>query len=492
MSALAQIDFYKTDHRRQYPKGTELVYSNFTARSNKYAPRIPGYLEPNWVVFFGLQYFIIDYLIDEWNKTFFLKNREVAVGNYKQLIDRTLGPDSFPVDHLYDLHALGFLPIEIRALPEGTRVPIGVPMLTVHNTRPEFFWLTNYLETVMSAELWKPCTTATIADMYRYIVTDFCERTGGIKELLPFQCHDFSFRGMSGRKDAAISGMGHLLSFAGTDTVPAILTAEEFYGAIGLVGTSVPATEHSVMSMGTKEEEVETFRRLITELYPKGIVSIVSDTWDFWKVITEYAPRLKNEILARDGKVVFRPDSGDPESIICGTELGRTNTARGALRLLWDAFGGDGTTSYKHLHPRVGLIYGDSITIERAFSILRHMEQIGFASTNVVFGIGSYTYQHITRDVYGMAMKATYGVVNGEPRVIYKDPVTDDGTKKSLRGLIRVLEDPYYGLYAEDGFDSFSNIDGDASLLKPVFRDGALLDYTSFSQIRERLSKFYE
>jgi nicotinamide phosphoribosyltransferase len=516
MNAVTQKDFYKTDHRRQYPEDTSVVYSNFTPRSSRLANMLPKYFDEK-IVWFGLQVFIKDFLIKEWNESFFNIPKEQAVGRYKRRLDTSLGMDAVPTDHIEALHDLGYLPIRIKSLPEGTRVDIRVPPFTVINTHPDFFWLTNDLETVMSCDLWKPSTTATIAFEYKKIMTYWAKLTGAPLENIQFQCHDFSFRGMSGRKDAAISGMGHLLSFVGTDTIPAIDAAEDYYNADPvneLIGTSVPATEHSVMCMGTKDDEIGTFRRLITELYPTGIVSIVSDTWDFWKVVTEYIPTLKDEILARApnalglNKVVLRPDSGDPELIICGLVEGEhyvrdadgcgyfedsegnavhipEHVIKGAVECLWETFGGTMTgKGYKVLDEHIGLIYGDSITLQRAETILSRLEQKGFASNNIVFGVGSYTYQYVTRDTFGWAMKATFGVVDGEFRDIQKDPATDSGDKKSACGMLRV--DKVGNNYILT--DQISVADEMGGRLKTVFKDGELIIETSLSEIREQLT----
>jgi len=525
INPLFSIDFYKADHRRQYPAGTTMVYSNFTARSNKLS-NLPD--NNDGIVFFGLQYFMMYFLVDTWNKEFFAEKKSVVVAEYKRRMDTSLGKDAIPVDHIEALHDLGYLPIEIRALPEGSIVPIRVPCLTIHNTHPDFFWLVNYLESVMSCMLWKGCVSATTARWYRKTLDRYALETGGSKDFVPFQGHDFSFRGMSGITDAAISGAGHLLSFVGTDTVPTIDFLEDYYGADAdkeLIGCSVPATEHSVMCMGGKDDEIGTFRRLITELYPKGIVSIVSDTWDFWKVVTEYVKELKLPILARDGKVVIRPDSGDPVKIICGTayklmdsaendsphrrkilasgleyfehrgkyyhmkdqnELGRvievkpTPEMKGAIQCLWETFNGTiNDKGFKELDSHIGLIYGDSITPARAVSILNGLRAKGFASTNVVFGIGSFTYQYITRDTYGFAVKATYGVVDGVGRIIYKDPVTDGGMKKSARGLLAVRDGQLH--------DEQVSLDVKSDLI-PVFKDGKILVEQTLAEIRARVA----
>lgn len=502
INPLFLIDFYKADHRRQYPKGTEIVYSNFTPRSNKYA-----YEDSNEVVVFGIQYFIKEYLMKQWNDGFFKRPKLAVVSEYRELMDRALGPDAIPVDHIEDLWDLQYLPIEIKALPEGSLCPIGVPCLTIQNTEPKFFWLTNYLETLLSNILWKPMTSATTAYMYRKEFERHAELTGSPKDFIGWQGHDFSFRGMSGIEDACMSGGGHLLSFNGTDTVPAIAWLREYYPSDQFVGGSVPATEHSVMCMGGDGEgEFETFKRLITETYPTGIISIVSDTWDFWKVMTDYLPRLKDEILARDGRVVIRPDSGDPADILCGVTLKNPLSSKhisyqdakdlgweinvsefqykGAYELLWDTFGGEvNQQGYKVLNPKVGMIYGDSINYNRQRDILSRLEMKGFTASNLVLGIGSFTYEFVTRDTYGFAMKATWGQVNGEGKDIYKDPKTDDGMKKSARGLLKV--------WREDGtFKVKDQVRPDEEMegmLQTVFFEGVLTREHTLHAIRDRL-----
>ena len=445
INPLLLTDGYKLDHRRQYPSNTTLVYSNWTPRKS----RVEGIEE---VVFFGLQYFIKKYIIEEFETHFFSKPKEEVTTAYTGRVNNYLGENAVGISHIAALHDLGYIPMVFKALPEGVAVPIRVPMFTMYNTLPEFFWLTNYFETILSTTIWLPCNSATIANEYRKILDYYAQETSSVPEFVDWQGHDFSMRGMAALEAALISGSGHLLSFTGTDTIPAIDFLEKYYNADSdteLIGGSVAATEHSVMSMGTNSGEEKTFKRLITEVYPKGIVSVVSDTWDLWKVLTEYVPNLKNEILGRDGKLVIRPDSGDPVKIICGDpDSDNDNAKKGVVQLLWDTFGGlVNEKGFKELDSRVGTIYGDSITLDRAKQICEGLKKNGFASTNVVLGVGSFTYQYNTRDTFGFAMKATYGEVNGEGRDIYKDPITDDGTKKSARGLIKIVkEDGKYKL----------------------------------------------
>ena len=481
MNPLLYTDGYKVDHRRQYPENTTLVYSNWTPRKS----RIEGVEE---VVFFGLQYFIKKYILEDFAKNFFQKSKEEICKKYARRINNYLGENQVGIAHIEALHDLGYLPMVIKALPEGVSVPIRVPMFTMYNTLPEFFWLTNYFETLLSTTVWMPCNSATIAKQYRKILDTYANETSSIPEFVDWQGHDFSMRGMAGLEAAVVSASGHLLSFTGTDTIPAVDFLEEYYNANSdteLIGGSVAATEHSVMCMGTNSGEEETFKRLITEVYPNGIVSIVSDTWDLWKVLTEYLPNLKEEVLARNGKVVIRPDSGDPVDIICGNPNGKSiEEKKGVVELLWDIFGGNtNDKGFKELDAHIGAIYGDSITLGRATQICERLKEKGFASTNVVLGIGSFTYQYNTRDTFGFAMKATYGEVNGEGREIFKDPITDDGTKKSAKGLIKIeKENGAYKLV-----DQVSWEEEKQGELREVFRDGKLLVDDSLADIRKRI-----
>ena len=304
-------DFYKISHREQYPQGTEVVYSTWTPRSS----RIP---EIDHVVNFGLQGFIEEWLIGYFGTNFFARSVEDVVAEYTRYIRHTLGVSDPQDQHIRDLHALGYLPLLIKALPEGTEVPIRVPMFTIQNTKKKFFWLTNYLETLISTELWQSMTSATIAKRYRRILDRYADETGGDLGFVPFQGHDFSMRGMSSIASGARSAAGHLLSFVGTDTITGIQYLEKYYDADiekELVGCSIPATEHSVMC-AHGQDELSCYRRLITEVYPKGFISIVSDTWDLWKVLSDAIAPLKNTILSRDGKVVIRPDCYADDTMI--------------------------------------------------------------------------------------------------------------------------------------------------------------------------------
>jgi nicotinamide phosphoribosyltransferase len=547
-SAILYLDGYKLDHRRQYPTETSLVYSNWTPRKS----RIPNV---DSVVVFGIQYFIKRFLISEFNDTFFNVPEEVILEKYARRVNNYLGRAGaarIGVDHIRALHRLRYLPIKVKALPEGSRCPIKVPAATIVSTHKDFFWLVNYLETLWSCENWGPTNSATLAAQYRKIFNYWAEVSGADKGAVQFQGHDFSMRGMFGVDAAMASAAGHLLSFSGTDTVPAIDWLEEYYGADSdnsLVGVSVAATEHAVMCVGTGfyikkngidwehygEAEYAVFERLLTQVYPDGIVSIVSDTWNLWTVLTDYLPRLKDTILAREGKIVIRPDSGDPVDIICGVPGYVVNQGtvyevydkeyhggfsreshrqsdkytapevKGVVELLWDIFGGTtNDTGFKRLNEKVGCIYGDSINLERADTICRRLvQQKEFESTSWIAGIGSFTYQYNTRDTLGWAMKATYaevelsqdngnGVISSGPigLEIFKKPITDDGEKTSAKGLLQVISetdhdnpiDPVYKLR-----DQVSWKEEGESHLTTVFEDGRLVRETTLAEIRQRL-----
>jgi len=522
MNPFLATDGYKTGHMPMYPDGTSLVYSNLTPRSLRHAPT--GVKQ---IMVFGTKMGMMQ--IDEmFTENFFNKPKAEVCDEIQREYSNYLNMD-YDVSHIEALHDLGYLPIVVKSLPEGTLVNPGVPVLTIYNTLPEFFWLTNFLETLLSNLMWKPMTSATIALQYKRNLTKWARKTD--KEnvgFVDFQGHDFSMRGMDSVEATISSGLGHATSFMGSDSLPVIAGARKYYGADGFVIGSVNATEHSVMCAGTKDDEIGTFRRLMN-IFPEGILSIVSDTWDLWEVVKKggYVDQLKDEIMSRDGKVVIRPDSGNPVDIITGLNTSETYLQeeefeegwpsepelKGVIELLWDIFGGTvNEQGYKVLDPHIGAIYGDSITIDRAEEICRRLELKGFATTNVVLGIGSFTYQFNTRDTFGFAMKATYvelmeknnevvpvainedeGFLGEAPptykiigREIFKDPVTDDGRKKSARGLLQVVKDSNGEYKLNDQVTKFDEMRGE---LKVIYRDGKLLTTDTLTDIRARVNE---
>ena len=505
-NSLFYTDGYKIGHRKMLAKDTTRLYGTWIPRSVKYAPK-----GVSKIVSFGQQ-LVVKWLHDEFQENFFSLPEEVAV-NFGKDMSLYLGMD-YDSTHFVELHRLGYLPIRVKSLPEGIETNPNVPHMTFINTVDGFAWLTLYLETIISSLAWKPSTSATIALQYRRNVVEWVMKTDPSNAwLIPFLCHDFSARGLS-PWDMLSSGLGHASSFLGSDTIICIPGSRYYYNEPEdqVAIYSVNASEHSVST--TKIFTVGEQQMIADWLvdFPKGILSIVSDTFDLWKLITEYLPANKEAIMARDGKLVIRPDSGNPVDIICGSFLEDdkkynpsdtvfTNEEKGVIELLWDIFGGTvNEQGYKVLDPHIGAIYGDSITLERQIQIYKRLEEKGFAATNIVLGVGSFTYQMNTRDTFGFAAKgAWFEVLELDPIAntpdengvlgfkkvgydIYKDPITDDGTKKSLKGLICVTED--YEVLTQCTWEQESQ-----GILQTIYEEGRFDNETSLTEIRSRLNK---
>ena len=586
------VDVYKLGHAAMYALGTDFLYSNLTPRSDKHFKGGKGY--DHKMVVFGTQGSIME-IVEDWNDSFFSQPKEKVIRRYTRRLNGVLGAGVVSPARMAALHDIGYLPVEIKTIDEGARIGMKIPMLTIKNTIPEFFWLVNYLETALSSQIWQMTTNATIAYEYKRILVAAALRTGAAVEGVLFQGHDFSLRGMPGYVAGSRSGSGHLSSFSGTDSLGSIDYIEDYYGE-GLdldayfIAGSIPATEHAVSSSNiitraakiqarNPELPMETVRLMaeiefmedyITRQNPNGFCSYVADTYDYWAVLTKILPLegVKERIMARDGRLVIRPDSGDPLDIICGTaggetyetledaiedvndqhyteaheacegshcmgmdeyetfvyikseskyynlkttfsynrhdktyyyidnygddgettaeEVNPTAEMKGSIQLLWETFGGTvNEAGFKELDSHIGLIYGDSITLERANHITRRLEKMGFASTNVVFGIGSYTYQCNTRDTFGTAMKATATAVEGEFFEIYKDPATGDKLKQSAKGLL------YVGINDEGEFFLLDQVSAEKEAqgeLKIRFKDGKFFNVENIDTIRKRLA----
>lgn len=519
INALYWTDGYKPGHKAMLAPGTTRLYGTWIPRSLKHAP--PGITK---IVSFG-QLFGWKWVHDAFEDGFFTQTKRYALQFSKDMA-LYLGME-YDGKHFEQLYDLGYLPIKVKALPEGIETGTNIPHMTFINTVDGFAWLTLYLETIISSVVWKASTSATIAKQYRKQATEWVTKTDKDNLwLVDFMCHDFSARGLS-PFDCIASGLGHATSFRGSDTLPVIPAARYYYNEPDdeVVINSVNASEHSVST--TKIFTVGE-QQMISDwmkIFPKGILSVVSDTFDLWKLITEYLPALKEEILARDGKLVIRPDSGDPVDIICGVQydkdmdfkttdglLNKTKwdglnkkvyrevtpvEQKGVIELLWDIFGGTiNEQGYKVLDHHIGAIYGDSITLDRQLQIYKRLEAKGFAATNIVLGVGSFTYQMNTRDTFGWAAKGawfevkTTGDFPSPPTYtgynIYKDPITDDGTKKSLKGMIAVHqgEDGEYFAIQECTVEEEQQ-----GVLQTIYEDGEFYNQTTLTQIRELLRK---
>lgn len=541
-------DVYKLGHRAMLRQGTNFLYQNFTPRADRLFKG--GRLFDNKIVLWGITGFVQEFLVEGFNEQFFNKPKAEVVAKFKRRCDRLIAEGAIPVDGFEQLHDLGYLPLLVLALPEGSRVDMKIPVMTIQNTHPDFAWLPNYIEPTESNMIWKSCTNATIAYEYRRVFEHFAEITGANRDLIVWQGHDFSSRGMSGPEDSARSGSAHLISFAGTDNVSAVDYLEDYYGAnvdLELVGGSVPATEHSISSSNILfhardirkenpsllEDEVllEAEKRFlldyINRIVPTGIASYVADTYDYWALVDLLNdPEVKAAVMARDGKLVIRPDSGNPIHIICGyhaftedfmnaeeyrarhisafkgyeavkiagqwygiSETGMLNgkflseaEVKGSIQLLWETFRGTvNDKGFKELDSHIGLIYGDSITLERQWEILERLAENGFASSNVVLGIGSYTYNYSTRDTFAFAVKATATQVDDEFIELFKDPKTGDKLKKSARGLLVVEKEDGSFILRDQQPENVG-----VGLLKPVFSNGVAYPAT-LAEVRKTL-----
>lgn len=470
-NALLMTDVYKLGHMLMHPEGTTEIYSYLQARSDK---------SMDQTVFFGLQYYLKEYLfapVTDWDADEFFS-----------IYEDILGP--VPDDVRTKINALvwlGHWPVEIKAVPEGEVMPVQNVLMTIRNTHPDFAWAVGYLESLL-LKVWNTTTVASYSLKLRKLVTKFARETCDDMSHLPFQVHDFGYRGVSSEETAALSGAAHLLNFMGTDTIPAVWMLKEYYDAKAPIGLSVPASEHSVMCAYEESGELRAFAEMLKK-FPTGIVSIVSDTYNLWRVLTEYNQWLRGGIMRREGKVVFRPDSGDPIKIICGDESAPLGSPerKGALELLGEVFGTTvNSRGYRVLDPHVGLIYGDGFYFERYQQVLQKMRDQGWASSNLVTGIGGLLLQNHTRDEFGFAVKATRAIINGIPHELMKDPVTDH-KKRSHKGLLRLVKNAD-GTYAT--LDQQTEAQEAETYLNTVFKDGKIVGTPhNLQEIRDRISE---
>ena len=475
-------DSYKQCHPLMYPQNQEELVSYLTPRKamSEHFPKM---------VVYGLQAFLKD--MNRGFADFFNTPLEWVMYEYDHYIGAHLGLDNVARDRIVELHELGYLPLEIRALPEGSIVNMGIPIVEMRNTHPRFAWLVQWVECLLQTEVWPMCAYATVGWEYHKVAAKYYSMT--CPEADPFMAMaDFGFRGMSCLEDATRCSASWLLSFNKTSTIPALPYLDDYYDADCVknkIGIGAVSTEHSVMAANyaIDGDEISFVKRMLTEIYPNTSFSMVSDTYDYWNMVDNIIPACKDEILAHNGKLLIRPDSGDMTAISVGT-----------IQKLWDTFGGTiNEAGYKVLDPHIGLIYGDGCTLNRVEQIYESLAQLGFASSNVVFGVGAFCFHALfspdnkftvlTRDTWGMAMKATYGVFGGKDIPIYKDPKTDvGGLKKSQKGCCRVWYDAHTDLYTcHDGYGEWV-ADWNTQLI-PVYKDSSLKNYQTFQQIRSRM-----
>ena len=618
INSLYLSDGYKVGHKSMLAPGTTRLYGTWIPRSLKHAPK-----GINKIVTFYYQA-VWKRLNDEFNENFFFtaeRNLAILDGDQDKFEELKANAMVFAKDmsdylgmeydgsHFEKLWDIGYLPIRVKALPEGIETLPNIPHMTFINTVKGFGWLTLYLETIVSNQAWKGSTSATIAKLYRRRAEEWVNKTDKSNiGLVDWMCHDFSSRGLSGVDDMIAVGLGHATSFRGSDTLVTIPAARYYYNETEVCIGSVNASEHSVsttkiFTVGEKQMIIDWLKEI-----PNGIFSMVCDTFSTWQFI-EYLkdPEIKELVLNRNGKLVVRPDSGDPADIICGKKpkkrkyfaeysendieewleissdemitnilndkeyiyelddflpsmsSGRDYTpefkdgqtcyikignrviafevyigecleatwshtinetdiknlrevdpieknspeAKGVVELLWDIFGGTvNEQGYKVLDPHIGAIYGDSITLEIQVDIYERLAEKGFASTNIVLGIGSFTYEYMTRDTLGFAAKGAWFEVEGEGKCncghtiecdyvkqydIYKDPITDDGTKKSLKGFLQVYKDEQGEYRVKEQCTVEEENTGELQL---IFENGKFYNETSLTEIRKKLNEY--
>ena len=485
ISPLLLCDFYKTVHSEQYPKGITKLVSYFT-------PRMTRIKEEDKLIMFGLQSFIKQYLIEYFDDNFFKKSKDEVLNEFNRILKYTLGEGTYKDEKISDLHTLGYLPLEIKAVKEGTRVPIKVPMIEISNTHDDFAWLVNSIETLMSCSLWHPMISANVGYRYRKLVNKYYEISVDDDVKRARALGDFSMRGQESLESAVRSSAGFCLSFLNTATVPTIPFLETYYNCDCTkeeVAFGAISTEHSVMcsNMSVDGNEIDMVKRLLTEIYPNHSFSMVSDSYDYWSLVDDILPKCKKEILEHNGTLFIRGDSGDPVEVVTETVFH-----------LWDIFGGHvNEKGYKVLDNHVKAIYGDSITLQRAEKIFKTLIEKGFACNNVSLGVGSYSMQcsedndglnPYTRDTFGIAVKATYGEIGDRPLMIFKDPKTDTGNfKKSQKGLCRVFTNEENKVIYEDGFDKATFPHEKENLLKTVFVNGKMVKEYTLKEVRNNL-----
>lgn len=461
-------DSYKVTHAAQYPPDATRVYSYFESRG---CPSISGQpRKMDEIVFFGIQ-MILDKLL-----AFPVEENDI-------LLAKAFHRAHFGRDDLFNergwRHILykhdGYPPVRIKAVPEGTVMSPRNVMMTVENTDPEVSWITNWLETIL-VQVWYPCTVATLSREVKRIILRYLHETGD-PSLIPFKLHDFGYRGSTSIESAGIGGLAHLVNFLGTDTLAALEMAQYHYGEL-MAGFSIPAAEHSTMtSWGGKDFECDAMENMLDQ-YPTGLVACVSDSYDIFHACSEiWGKRLKDKIMARDGTLVIRPDSGDPVNVIVR-----------CLSILWDRFGGKvNEKGYRVLDPHVRLIQGDGIKWQKdsegrwyhtVEDILYAMKNAGFSADNIAFGSGGGLLQEMTRDTFQFAFKCCAIERKGVWHGVKKDPVTQKG-KESKAGRMMLVTNPAGELetipYDEDRQD----------LLQDVYVNGDFVNEITLAEVRD-------
>lgn len=452
MNLLLLTDSYKVSHHKQYPPGTKRVFSFLESRGGKYPT----------TTFFGLQYLLRKFLggkvvtqakIDE-AREFFMHHFGSA-----ELFNEA------GWKHILDKHE-GRLPIRIRAVAEGSTIPVGNVLMTVENTDPAVPWLTNYLETLL-CQVWYPTTVCTQSREMKRTISDALWITGD-PGLVDFKLHDFGFRGSTSVESSALGGAAHLVNFKGTDTMSALVLLRDYYEE-EMAGFSIPAAEHSTITSWGKENEADAYLNMIRQ-FPDGLVAVVSDSYDIYNACQNiWGKQLKSVVGNRNGVLIIRPDSGNPPEVvgkvldILGAEFGYHINNKG----------------FKVLYDKVRVIQGDGIDAEMLKSVLSAMADKGWSADNIAFGSGGGLLQKVNRDTQRFAFKCSAIETGQGWQPVMKDPVTDPGKRSKAGRLHLIFGDSKFSTVATE-------VSEDVDMLKTVFEDGVILRPTTLAEVRER------
>lgn len=442
-------DSYKISHYKQYPQQTTSIYSYFESRGGMFTD----------VTFFGLQYLLINYLQGA------VVTAE-KIDEAEKIYSKHFGdPELFyrkGWEYILQKHN-GKLPVRIKAAPEGSVIPTHNVMMTVENTDPECYWLTNFLETLL-VQVWYGCTVATQSREIKKLVHTYLQQTGDPAGI-DFKLHDFGFRGVSSVESAGIGGAAHLINFKGSDTIAALSFIQDYYNTADVYGFSIPAAEHSTITSWGRSNEAKAYANMLTQ-YSKGLVAVVSDSYDIYNACENlWGGELKDMILNREGTLVVRPDSGEPKDVvlkvisILGDKLGCTTNTKG----------------YKVLNPHIRVIQGDGVNYQSIGEILDNLKAHGWSADNVAFGMGGALLQKLDRDTQKFAFKCSCATVGGEERDVFKDPITDSG-KRSKHGRLKLVNEN--GIYKTVALS-----DAGTDLLQTVFENGTVTKQYSFDEV---------
>jgi len=456
-------DAYKYAHHKFYYPGTTQIYSYMESRGGMF----------DETIFFGLQYFLKEYLQ---GPAFTQQDLDEADSFLQQVFGRDDVFDKTKFQYILDKYN-GHLPVKIKAVGEGTAVPTSNVLMTIENTDPECYWLTNFLETLLM-QVWYPCTVATLSNQIRKVVTQFYSETAteGAEAGIDFVLNDFGFRGVSSVESAKIGGAAHLINFTGSDNLAGSRMAINYYDATKVYGLSIPATEHSICTLLGREGELEIFKHVLRS-FPTGTIACVSDSFNIFKACKEYwGGELKEEILNRDGTLVIRPDSGDP--IMTLLEI---------FEILFETFGfTTNTKGYKVLPPQVRVIQGDGVNYTEIINIYNALKTNGISAENLVLGMGGALLQKVDRDTQKFALKCSSAIIDGREIAVEKSPTEMDAQgnitpsfKKSKGGRLKLVK--INGIFKTVNQQEHLELEDE---LNTVFENGELVNTITFERVK--------